>query len=339
MSAAFSYVIASILLLALAAGGSRNPATPEHGMLVVANQGDHTALLIDPQTREELMKVSRWNQRARSRRVARLAIRLCSHLRQFRRRQTRHRRPVHRHHRFARTTSRSPPSTSVNPSVLTAPNSVPMVCYTSPRSSTTPSTSSIRPPAKSSRKSPPAPIGIPHVRHFSRWPACLHGECRRWQRQRSGPQESAVSSLSSTLQKPSSAFPLLRRRQARLHARSRHPRIAVIDTCHEQDRQLDSVPSTVYSSSPTPDGRKLTSHLLRWKTLRHRSGQRQSLTSPSTSRPPIGEVLITPDGKFAFVSCPQAGVIEVFDVHANKLLQPIKLTRGVDGLAWAPAIP
>jgi hypothetical protein len=39
------------------------------------------------------------------------------------------------------------------------------------------------------------------------------------------------------------------------------------------------------------------------------------------------------------VSCPQAGVIEVFDVAENKLLEPIKLTVGVDGLAWASAIP
>jgi WD40 repeat protein len=53
----------------------------------------------------------------------------------------------------------------------------------------------------------------------------------------------------------------------------------------------------------------------------------------------LGELLLTPDGKVAFVSCPQAGTIEVFDVPGRKLLQPIKLTPGVDGLAWASAIP
>ena len=53
----------------------------------------------------------------------------------------------------------------------------------------------------------------------------------------------------------------------------------------------------------------------------------------------LGELLLTPDGKFAFVSCPQAGTIEVLDIPGHKLLQPIKLTQGVDGLAWAPAIP
>src|SRR5690348_11199847 len=58
MSAPISYVIASILFLALAAGSNSNPASPAHGMLVVANQGDHTALLIDPRSRQELMKVT-----------------------------------------------------------------------------------------------------------------------------------------------------------------------------------------------------------------------------------------------------------------------------------------
>ena len=42
--------------------------------------------------------------------------------------------------------------------------------------------------------------------------------------------------------------------------------------------------------------------------------------------------------EWLFVSCPAAGTIEVLDVPGHKLLQSIKLTPGVDGLAWAPAI-
>src|SRR5271155_33241 len=57
MSANFSWLIASLMFLALAAGGSRVPAPAAHGMLVVANQREHTALLIDPETRQELAKV------------------------------------------------------------------------------------------------------------------------------------------------------------------------------------------------------------------------------------------------------------------------------------------
>src|ERR1700751_1460320 len=58
MSATISWSIASLLFLALVAGGGRNPAPASHGMLVVANQREHTTLLVDPETRQELAKVS-----------------------------------------------------------------------------------------------------------------------------------------------------------------------------------------------------------------------------------------------------------------------------------------
>ena len=57
MSANFSWLIASLMFLALAAEGGRIPAPAVHGMLVVANQREHTALLIDPETRQEVAKV------------------------------------------------------------------------------------------------------------------------------------------------------------------------------------------------------------------------------------------------------------------------------------------
>ncbi len=58
MSAPFSYLIASLMFLALAAGGGRVPLPPSHGILVVANQKEHTTLLVDPQTRQELAKIT-----------------------------------------------------------------------------------------------------------------------------------------------------------------------------------------------------------------------------------------------------------------------------------------
>ena len=57
MSATISWLIASLMFLALAAEGGRVAAPAAHGMLVVANQREHTALLIDPETRQELAKV------------------------------------------------------------------------------------------------------------------------------------------------------------------------------------------------------------------------------------------------------------------------------------------
>jgi hypothetical protein len=48
------------------------------------------------------------------------------------------------------------------------------------------------------------------------------------------------------------------------------------------------------------------------------------------------EILVTPDGAVAFVSCVSAGKIAMLDLRAWQLQQPIVLTAGVDGLAWVP---
>jgi YVTN family beta-propeller protein len=116
------------------------------------------------------------------------------------------------------------------------------------------------------------------------------------------------------------------------------PRIAVIDTASNKVASWISLSATVYSSSPTNDGRKLLASSPSGKIFvidLASAKVEESFDIP----PALGELLLTPDGKFAFVSCPQAGTIEVLDIPGHKLRQPIKLTPGVDGLAWAPAIP
>src|SRR4029077_1539902 len=57
MSAPLPYLIASLMFLALAAGGGRVPPPASQGILVVANQREHTTLLVDPETHQELAKV------------------------------------------------------------------------------------------------------------------------------------------------------------------------------------------------------------------------------------------------------------------------------------------
>lgn len=118
-------------------------------------------------------------------------------------------------------------------------------------------------------------------------------------------------------------------------------RIAVINATTNKVTSWISLPATAYSSSPTPDGRKLLAASPSGKlfVIDLASAKiEESFDIPAA----LGELLLTPDGKFAFISCPQAGTIEVLDlldVAGHKLRQPIKLTQGVDGLAWAPAIP
>jgi len=59
----------------------------------------------------------------------------------------------------------------------------------------------------------------------------------------------------------------------------------------------------------------------------------RSLDVPERS----SEILIRPGGEIAYVSGTGAGKIAVLDLRSWKMRQPIDLTPGVDGLAWAPA--
>jgi YVTN family beta-propeller protein len=126
------------------------------------------------------------------------------------------------------------------------------------------------------------------------------------------------------------------------------PRIAVIDTAKNEIEKWLDVPATVYSSAITADG----------KLLIGTSGQGQlfvfdlttgklahNLAIPSG----LGEVLIPVSGIFqsgpnimymgrAYVSCAKAGVVEVLNLNKMELEEPIRLTPGADGLAWA-AVP
>jgi len=114
------------------------------------------------------------------------------------------------------------------------------------------------------------------------------------------------------------------------------PRIAVIDTATNKIDRWIPLPATAYSSAPTYDGRQLVANSASGKIFvidLANSKVEQSFDIP----PAVGEVLLAPDGKLAFVSCPQAGTVEMLDLAAGKLLEPIQLTKGVDGLAWAAA--
>src|SRR5260370_8688414 len=58
MSLRFALFLASSTLLAFLMTNSSNSAPPSPGVLVVANQKEHTVLLVDPEARRELAKIS-----------------------------------------------------------------------------------------------------------------------------------------------------------------------------------------------------------------------------------------------------------------------------------------
>ncbi len=115
------------------------------------------------------------------------------------------------------------------------------------------------------------------------------------------------------------------------------PRIAVIDTATNKITNWIALPDVAYASAPTPDGRWLLAvspganrlHVVDLQTLK----VVRSLEVPEKS----SEILIRPGGEIAYVSGTGAGKIAVLDLRSWKMQQPIDLTPGVDGLAWVPA--
>ena len=115
------------------------------------------------------------------------------------------------------------------------------------------------------------------------------------------------------------------------------PRIAVIETATNKLARWIELPATVYSSTPTPDGKFLIANSPSGKAfVIDLSSEKVSATYPIPEA--IGEVAVDAGGHYAFISCPAKGTIEVLNLRAGKLEDPITMTPGVDGLEWIPGI-
>jgi len=335
MSANFSWLIASLMFLALVAGGGRVPAPPTHGMLVVANQREHTALLIDPETRQELAKVV-------------VGV-------------NGHEVAVSPDSRFAYVPIYG------NSGVGKPGTDGTTIDIVDLRDHKLAATIDLGKPLRPHRAEF-GPDGLLYVTaELDKAVDVVDPATRKVIAQiPTGAIEShmivispdgtraytanvaagSVSVLDLKKRTLVTVIPVAKTVQRisisadgkRVFTHDQDaPRIAVIDTATNKVASWIPVPATVYSSSPTADGRKLLASSPSGKIFvidLATAKVEESFDIP----PALGELLLTPDGKFAFVSCPAAGTIEVLDISAHKLLQPIKLTPGVDGLAWAPAI-
>jgi YVTN family beta-propeller protein len=115
------------------------------------------------------------------------------------------------------------------------------------------------------------------------------------------------------------------------------PRIAVIDTASNKISSWITLPDYAYASTPTPDGRWLLAVLPRANRVVAIDLRDLKVTKsfPTATQP--GEVLVRPDGNVAFITCMPAGKINVLDLRSWSLQPSIELTPGVDGMAWAAA--
>jgi YVTN family beta-propeller protein len=336
MSAPLSWLIASLMFLALAAGGARNPASPMRGTLVVANQREHTALLIDPATGQELAKITvgvNGHEVAVSpdSRFAYVPIYGNSGVGRPGTDGTTidiidlHERKLAgtidlgkplRPHRAAFgpdgllyvTAELSKALEVIDPTTRKVIAEIPTGAIESHMIVISPD----------GHRAYTANVGAGSVSVLDLQKRSLV----------------TVIPVAKTVQRisisPDGKFVFTHDQDT--------PRIAVIDTATNKLAGWIAVPATIYSSASTADGHKLLATSPSGKIFII------DLTSDKVEEsfdipPALGELLLTPDGEFVFVSCPQAGTIEVLDLAAKKLLPSIKLTQGVDGLAWASAIP
>jgi DNA-binding beta-propeller fold protein YncE len=116
------------------------------------------------------------------------------------------------------------------------------------------------------------------------------------------------------------------------------PRIAVIDTASNKVVRWIELPASVYSSTPTPDGKLLIANAPSGKLFVIDLSSEKVVGTHSVPEA-IGEIAIDASSSHGYLSTPQAGTIEVLDIRAGKLDSPIVLSKGVDGLVWLPSIP
>lgn len=114
------------------------------------------------------------------------------------------------------------------------------------------------------------------------------------------------------------------------------PRIVVIDPLSNAVSTSIPMPETVYASEATPDNHWLVCAGMKGHIFvvdLHTRKLVKTFDAPTT----LGKVLIRPDGGVAYISFLAAGKIEVLNLNTWKLEPSIDLTPGVDGMDWVPA--
>lgn len=114
------------------------------------------------------------------------------------------------------------------------------------------------------------------------------------------------------------------------------PRIAVIDTSTNKLARWIDLPATVYSSTPTPDGLLLANAPSGKLFVIDLSSEKVTGEYPIPAA--LGEIAVDASSQRAYITCPQKGTIEILDIRGGGMESPIVLTPGVDGIAWFSTI-
>ncbi len=113
------------------------------------------------------------------------------------------------------------------------------------------------------------------------------------------------------------------------------PRLAVIDTNTNKVARWIDMPGTGYGAAPTPDGK--------WLLIAMPDAHGVAVIDLSTMQvartidvpPAPQEVIVRPDGQTAYVSCDRSRQVAAISTSDWKVEKLIDAGRSADGLAWA----
>lgn len=115
------------------------------------------------------------------------------------------------------------------------------------------------------------------------------------------------------------------------------PQLAVIDTKTQKVKTWVALPGTGYGTAPTHDGRWLVVAVPGVHQVAVVDLQTMKVAKTLDVPRSPQEVLISPDGKTAYVSCDSSHQIAAIDTASWKVAALIDVGKGADGLAWAGA--
>ena len=113
------------------------------------------------------------------------------------------------------------------------------------------------------------------------------------------------------------------------------PRIAVVDTATNTVKTWVDLPASAYGTAPTLDGRWLVVAMIGPSKVGVIDLKTMKLVRTIDVPKSPQEVLIRPDNSVAYVSCDASHKVAVINLKTWKVDKLIDAGRGADGLAWA----
>ena len=115
------------------------------------------------------------------------------------------------------------------------------------------------------------------------------------------------------------------------------PQLAVIDTATDKVKNWVPLPGTGYGTAPTPDGRYLVVAVPKAHQVAVVDLKSMKVTHTVDVPASPQEILVRPDGQVAYASCDSSHQIAAIRVSDWKVAKLIDAGKGADGLAWAAA--